>query len=206
MKIVSFVGFADSGKSTAASILAKQDYVVMSFADAIKDCLTAIFGWPRHLLEGNTKESRIFRETTDEWWAAKLGIPNFSPRFAMKNFGTEVMRHHFNEDIWVMNVEYRLNKIGDQPVVFGDVRHPNEIELTRKYGGKLIRIKKGDDPKWFTIAKQANEGDKTALWFMKEVYQIHDSEMAWIGHEIDFTIENNGTIPELEQKIFNLKL
>ena len=206
MNIVSFVGFADAGKSTAAMVLASQGYVSMSFADAIKDCLAAIFCWPRDMLEGNTPESRIFRETIDPWWAEKLGIPNFTPRYAMRNFGTECVRHHFHNLTWVFNVERRLMLSGKDSFVFGDVRHPNEINLTRQLRGKLIRIKKGDDPVWFGLAKEANAGDEEAKRIIRDVYKVHESEMAWIGCEFDHVVNNDGTIGDFVKKIANLNL
>ncbi|CAM6054466.1 unnamed protein product [Sphagnum tenellum] len=207
MKIISFVGFADAGKSTAASILAAQGYVTMSFADALKDCLSAIFGWRRDLLEGIIPESRVFRETVDQWWSDKLGIPDFTPRYAMKNFGTEVMRHHFHPDIWVMAVERRMLDLDtNQGIVFGDVRHPPEIRLTRSHGGKLVRIKKGDDPIWFDTARLANTGDGEALRIMRDVHNVHDSEMAWIGEHLDYTVVNDGSISDLADKIRTLNL
>jgi len=177
----------------------------MSFADPIKDCLSAIFRWDRDLLEGATDQSRIFRETIDQWWANRLGIPHFTPRWAMQNFGTEIMRRNFHDDIWVMSIERRLSELCENKnVVFGDVRHVNEISLTRKMGGKLIRIKKGEEPIWFEIAKKANEGDIIAKNLIENIYQIHDSEMAWIGQNIEYTISNNGTKKELKEKLFSI--
>lgn len=206
MNIVSFVGFADAGKSTAALVLASQGYISMSFADAIKDCVAAIFCWDRAMLEGNTPESRVFRMTVDPWWADKLGIPDFTPRFAMQNIGTECFRHHFHDLIWVYNVERRLMLSGADSFVFGDVRHPNEINLTKQLGGKLIRIKKGIDPVWFELAKEANAGDQDAQRIMRDIHKVHDSEMAWIGCEFDHVVNNDETISDLVKKIANLNL
>lgn len=201
--IISFVGFAESGKSTAASVLKNNGYIQMNFADAIKDCLSAIFGWPRHLLEGDTKESREFRETVDHWWAEKLEIPTFTPRYAMKFFGTDVIRKYFHQDLWVFCIERRILPIKDQPIVIGDVRHMNEMDIVKKYGGKNIRIKKGSEPEWFDIAMRANIGDKNAEILMNN-YQIHSSERAWIGYPVDHTIENNGSIIDLINKVNEL--
>ena len=205
MQIISLVGFADAGKSTAANILTQHGFVSMSYADSIKDCLSAIFGWDRDLLEGITPESRIFRETVDQWWAKNLGIPNFTPRFAMKNFGTDVMRNHFHKDIWVLNVQYRLHKMGNEKVVFGDVRHLNEITMSSDLGGLLIRIRRGDDPIWFETAKLANAGNVDAKRLMTDVYQIHETEMQWIGTDFDYVVENNGSVDDLSSKILAIK-
>ena len=62
--IIGLLGFAGSGKGTVADILVSKGFKKESFADPVKDAVAAIFGWERSLLEGDTDESRIFRETT----------------------------------------------------------------------------------------------------------------------------------------------
>ena len=83
--IVGLVGFIGSGKGTVASQLV-DDYNFRqdSFASTLKDACSVIFGWPRHMLEGDTKESREWREVVDPWWSKKLSMPNFSPRLALQ--------------------------------------------------------------------------------------------------------------------------
>src|SRR5215475_14081161 len=105
MDLIAFVGFKSSGKNTAAQALLPLGYVSLSFADAIKDALAAIFCWDRDLLEGITEESRRWREQIDPWWANALGIPQFTPRWAMTHIGTDLLRHYFHYDLWVHNVE-----------------------------------------------------------------------------------------------------
>ena len=76
-RLIAFVGFKASGKNTAAAALYPFGFVPLSFADALKDALAAIFCWDRHLLEGITDESRIWRETIDTWWASQARHPSF---------------------------------------------------------------------------------------------------------------------------------
>lgn len=192
-QLISLVGFAGSGKDTVADYLIDhRGFVALSFADALKDALAAILCWDRDLLEGETKESRIWRETVDTWWAERLGIPNFTPRWAMQNFGTEVMRKHFHAEVWILNVERRLNNLPeDQPVVIVDGRFPNELALGRRKGGHIIRVKRGPEPKWYGLALAANMGETDAREQMRAL-GIHESEWAWIGVSIDETIENHG--------------
>jgi hypothetical protein len=45
----------------------------MSFACSLKDTASVMFGWDRDLLEGDTVESRKFREQKDEFWSDKFG-------------------------------------------------------------------------------------------------------------------------------------
>ena len=43
MDLITFVGFKSSGKTTAAHALLADGYHLLSFADALKDALAAIF-------------------------------------------------------------------------------------------------------------------------------------------------------------------
>lgn len=201
MTVIALVGFAGSGKDTAAQVLADNNFHPFSFADALKDALASIFCWSRELLEGKTKESRVWRETVDPWWSAKLGIPGFTPRYALQNVGTDVMRHHFHSDLWVLNVEKRMHDLGPAAnVVLVDGRFPNELDMCRRNGGMVVRVKRGADPEWFETARLANEG----LWYAIEDMErngVHHSEWAWIGQPLDVVIENDGTVDDLLRKV-----
>lgn len=197
-QLIAFVGFKSSGKNTAADPLVRQGYLSLSFADAIKDSLASILCWPRELLEGITEESREWRETVDEFWAKRLEISFFTPRWALRHFGTEVMRWHFNPDIWVLNVERRIMLAGDVPIVIVDTRFDNEINMVRRLGGRIARIKRGSDPSWMGMALAANRGDQEAY---RSIAHIHESERSWIGCNIDATLSNDGTIIELQNSV-----
>lgn len=211
MNIVGLVGFADSGKGTASRILIEQGWQPIAFADALKDALAVVFGWSRHLLEGDTGESRKWRETVDPWWAAKLSIPHFTPRWAMQNVGTDVFRRHFHDDLWVFRVE---RSILDTPrwkagIVLTDIRFHNEGALARVMGGKVVRIKRGDEPAWFEVAHRANCSEAlceriAAATEMKEVHKVHESEWRWIGMPLDATIKNDGTVDHLQSSLLGL--
>ncbi len=195
------VGFAGSGKDSAAQHLVDLCYKKYSFADSLKDTLSTIFCWDRALLEGNTDESRAWRDKIDRWWAEKLDIPNFSPRYAMQYIGTEVFKGHFNKDIWVLNIEYKLSLVDqDERIVLVDGRFPNEFNVARRFKGKLLRIKRGYDPEWYETARKANFGDPAAMQYMIRS-NIHSSEWAWIGHAVDAIIENNGTLAQLHKNV-----
>ena len=199
--IVGLVGFAASGKDTVANIMIDSyGYSPIAFADSIKDCLASIFCWDRNMLEGSTPESRIWRERVDPWWAEKLGIPHFTPRWAMTNFGTDLMRAHFNPKIWILNTDRKLSQRRNQRTLIKDCRFANEIGSVRENGGVMYRIKRGPDPAWFSIAAEANTGCPVARAVMMGL-DVHESEWAWIGTPIDGTIDNSGTISELPEKV-----
>ena len=72
--IIGITGFIGSGKGTVANMFVERGCSEDSFAAPLKDLTSSIFGWPRHLMEGDTVESRDFRETPDLYWTKKTGI------------------------------------------------------------------------------------------------------------------------------------
>lgn len=196
MDLVGFVGFQNSGKNTAALPLEELGYTPISFADSLKDCLSAIFQWPREMIHGITPESRAWREQVDPWWAERLGIPDFTPRMAMQRVGTEAMRRHFHHDIWVSSVEKKLDAGGK--FVFTDLRYPNEINLIISRGGKVIRVRKGPEPEWYDFALENN--DRNPGLMERMFPDVHETEYAWIGSPME-TIENDSTIEVLHQRV-----
>jgi hypothetical protein len=207
VQVIGILGFKGSGKDTVGEYLVREHgFAVESFANPLKDLLAAVFGWDRALLEGNTVDSREWRETPDEWWEAKLDWKNspgaylgrFTPRVAMQVFGTDILRKHFDDSIWIKSLEARLR--GKEKVVITDCRFPNECQLITQHNGLLFRVKRGPDPEWFEFARQAAMGRE---WFqdtMKERYpKIHISEWAWLNQSAEL-IENDGTIADLYGK------
>lgn len=188
--IIGLVGFAGSGKGSVGDILTRDfGFTKVSFADGLKDSVSVIFGWPRELLEGDTDDSRKFRETKDEWWSSKLGY-SVTPRKMLQLMGTEAGRNVFHEDIWVHSVARRCELL--ENVVIPDTRFPNEIDFIRKAGGFVVRVVRGKDPSWFDTAIEANRGNVSSFNEMEEG-KVHYSEWAWIGQRMDYQIDNNGT-------------
>ena len=111
MNTIGLLGNIGSGKNTVAKYLATKGCVPTSFAGPLKDLCASIFGWERSLLEGETEESRQFRESVDLYWSKQLSIPEFTPRLALQLIGTDVMRNHFHENIWINSLEYRVKKL-----------------------------------------------------------------------------------------------
>ena len=197
--IVGLVGFIGSGKGTAGDLLKDIGFTPVSFAKGVKDVAAEMFGWPRHLLEGDTQTSREWREQPDKFWSHELG-KEFTPRLALQLLGTEVGRDVFHKDFWVIKLKNYIDNAPEQNYVVTDVRFQNEVEFIHRQGGILIEIKRGMTPHWYTIAEKANRGDLKAEKFMYE-NGPHESEWRWIGGQIDFTIENDGTMEQLKDNV-----
>ena len=201
--IVGLAGFIGAGKGAVADLLVdRHDFFKESFANSVKDAVSVIFGWNRALLEGDTPESRAWREQDDEFWSKKLGKP-FSPRLALQLMGTEAGRDVFHPDLWVHTVLRRCENAPWNNYVIADVRFPNEIKAIREAGGIVIRVKRGDEPEWYNVALKVNK--KSNYYGMAEQYpNVHFSEWAWIGSDIDAEIANNSTIEDLTEKVDSL--
>lgn len=196
--IIGFCGLIGSGKDTAADYLCNfHGFKRESFANTLKDAVSAVFGWDRELLEGRTKTAREWREQIDPWWSERLGMPDLTPRLVLQLWGTEVCRRAFHDDIWIASVENKLRQTKDN-IVITDCRFPNEIASIRNAGGRVIRIARGPDPDWFQLARIAPAE-------MKKLYpNIHASEFSWAATDFDITIDNNSTVEDLYKELKSL--
>ena len=161
----------------------------MNFGSALKDVVAKMFDWPRELLEGDTLESRQWRETVDPFWDEKLsetlrdkfGGGEFTPRKAMQVVGTDLVRNMIGQEFWCWRLQTAIEKelTEGHDVVVGDVRFDEEIRLIRGMGGQVWRVKRGQDPSEDQMSK------------------LHRSETAWVNSVIDLTIENNSSMEEM---------
>lgn len=201
--IIGVVGLIGAGKGTVAEHLVNQhNFIPDSFASTLKDACAVMFSWPRHLLEGDTTESREWREITDTWWSVELGIPNFTPRLALQIMGTDTIRNNFHQDMWLLTMKHRIQAQPNKNVVISDARFPNEINLIKESGGIIVQVTRGAKPAWYDIAEAANHGDENAQLQMKTIYSdIHFSEWAWIGTQVDYEVSNDGAVIDLHAKL-----
>ena len=201
--IVGLVGFIGAGKGTVADLLVERHgFFKESYANSLKDACSIIFGWNRGMLEGATPESRAWREQKDEWWSNKLG-KEFSPRLALQLMGTEAGRDVFHPDLWVHTVMRRCEQAPWNNYVIADVRFPNEIDAIIKSGGKVVRVRRGEDPEWYSLARECNAYNKPEI--MRNAYpEVHFSEWAWIGAHYDVVMDNNCSLDELTVRVDKL--
>ena len=203
--ILGVTGFIGSGKDTVADYLCTfHGFKRVSFAASLKDAVSAVFGWDRELLEGSTKTSREWREQKDEWWSNRLG-KEITPRWVLQYWGTDVLRNHFHQDIWVASVENKLRQTKDN-IVITDCRFANEVKAIKNVGGITMRISRGPRPEWYDAAVSFNKGEwGNMTWALsrEELRRkgVHASEYSSVGLDYDHYIENNGTIDELHQSI-----
>jgi len=192
MVIYAIHGLIGSGKDTLCNFILekyKEDAIKLSFASILKDIISIVFGWDREMLEGSTQESRIWREKRDEWWSNRLNMPNLTPRFILQNWGTDVIRNNFHEDIWIAALENKIRNCGKKVVVITDCRFLNEINFLKTLNAKFVYMKRGEEPEWLVNYKNHKIIPKN----------IHQSEYIWMeNNKFDIIIENNGTLENLK--------
>ncbi len=183
--LIGIVGLIGSGKDTVAQrLVEKHGYVRDSFAKSLKDAVSSMFNWDREMLEGDTTSSRHWREQPDKFWSERFGKP-VTPRWVLQHFGTEVMRGHMYDAIWVDSC---IGRYKGQNTVISDTRFVNEIKTIKAHGGIIICVKRGELP----TQKQMQERG------------AHQSEWDWLDSKFDITIQNNGTLEELYTKVDDL--
>jgi hypothetical protein len=206
MNLIGIVGFIGSGKDTVANKFVEAGCIHDSFANPLKDVCASTFGWDRALLEGDSTESREFRETPDMFWTRKTGIPNFTPRLALQLLGTDVMRNHFHQDIWIDSLEYRLRRKGESKcVVISDARFRNELDLIKNLGGKIIWVQREELPEWYETAKTAHSNAISRKIMETKYKDVHESEWNWAGYDVDYVIKNVGTLEELYKDVLKIQ-
>lgn len=202
------VGFLGSGKGTVADIFVEEyGFVKDAFANPLKDATAAIFGWDRALLEGDTNESREFREKIDPFWSVNLGKIHFTPRLALQLMGTEAGRDVFGEQLWVAALARRYTLLpGRKNMVVADVRFPNEIRAIEDLGGHVVRVQRGPEPDYYNDAYSQNTNALFGEDAMANRWpDVHPSEWAWIGRvQNGYHIENDRGLDELRAAVHQM--
>lgn len=185
-RLIALAGHAGSGKNTVAKILGGYE---ISFADPLKKFCKELFDFSEDQIYGPSE----CRNARDPRYIKPDG-EFLTPRFALQTLGTEWGRNCY-EHIWAeFGVRRALKYLADpdlarcvprlQTVIITDCRFINEARAVKKAGGEVWRI----------VRLGAGLSGAAAL---------HPSEAEQESEEflslIDKTIENNGTLSDLER-------
>jgi len=220
-QIIALCGLEGSGKNTAADLLVKRGFLAVSFAHTLKKACAVIFGWEFEMLEGITAASRAWREQVDEFWSTELGIPGLTPRRVLQLVGTNALRDHFSNKIWVASLKRQL--INDitamggvgHDIVITDCRFPSEALAIKDWGGMMVNVtRQATLPKWWEdywiLKKEVEHPDQNRVFTNEElctevarvVYEepgVHPAETSLLPYDgFDCQIQNDGTLEELE--------
>lgn len=178
MHNIALIGKARSGKDTAALWLVRnRHYTRLAFADPLKEMAISIDPFvPTHY--GVTV--RLSALIADVGWEyAKDQYPEV--RRILQHTGQTV--REYDDEFWITAMRRKLNgaEAWNLPVVVTDVRYPNEAQMLRARGFKMVRINRPA-----TLAGLA---------------AVHSSETALDDYDADVTITNSGGLPLLYDQV-----
>lgn len=135
--IIGLAGRKQSGKTSAAIKLEKSGFVRLSFADPIREMLSAL------LIDCGYLHTDI--QTMLSADKEKIIDPiGKSARHLLQTLGTEWGRVCINSELWVLAARLKIEASEADYIVFDDVRFENEAAMIRDLGGLIIHIDRGD--------------------------------------------------------------
>lgn len=173
--VLGITGRARSGKDTAAVLLStinpEKGYRRAAFADPLKDMAAILCDEPVHLFH------------TDLGKASLTSLHGRTRRSLLQLLGTECLKPHFGEDVWCRLMEKKIKDGSLGPrVVITDLRFDAEAEMVHHLGGKVLLIERLES------GLAGAEAD-------------HASERGIDPDKVDYTIQNNGSLRELEYEL-----
>ena len=214
--LISVSGKIGSGKDTAAEIIQQitpyHNWRVKKFAGKLKQIASILTGIPVENFE-----SQDFKRTflSREWDIVKLVgsglrqdglfgpktpvIEQMSVRDLLQKLGTESMRNGLHENVWVnalfSDYKPRREKIVDSSDVDEYTSSmPNWIITDTRFPNELLSVKERNG---ITIKIVRDSGNEVGTQHISETALDHVEDWNYI-------IENNGSIEELKQKLFDI--
>ena len=181
--IIVLCGGIGSGKSTACDYLVQSlGFEETSFAEPLKK-LAVSLGFDEKDVYG-TQEDKM---RVNPYW----GI---SGRQFMQRFGTDITRknsHLLGEgisNVWIKAVECKMEKakVKGTNLVVSDGRFEDEIEAVRKYGGIVVKLRRGN------VYESNHESN-------------HESEKNFDKIKADYEYNNVGSKEDLYEFLSNLR-
>lgn len=183
IKLAGTTGFKRSGKDTTGDHMQDEHgYISLSLAGNLKKACGAVFTFSDAQLYGDQKE------VIDPRW-------KHTPREILQKVGTELFRErlaelcdHIDNDIWIKSLEikmmdmYRQDPVNNNKFIITDVRFDNEAEFIKRLGGVMIRVNRFD-------------------YTDEEVSKMHKSERSIPLMDVDYDIDNRGTLDDLYRKV-----
>lgn len=176
--ILGISGYARAGKNTIADILTDlYGFSQLSFAGPLKEAVYRL----NPLVQGNQRVQDIIDQFG--WDQAKDSFPEV--RKLLQRMGTEVGRDLFSDSFWIDMADKAVqNTVGS--IVFTDVRYENEALFITENNwdgeGYIIRVTRpGIGP-----------------------VNAHASDTGIRDDLVDFTINNNGSLEDLKNKVKEL--
>lgn len=176
-RIVGFAGQAQSGKNTAAEVLAAEGWIRLAFADPIRELVEYLDPIIDAATDPPLRASQAVARVGYE--QAKASYPEF--RATLQQLGAGA-RNVLGSTIWADAAEDRIKTLtaAGHHIVFTDVRYQTEVDLIRSHGGKVIEV---------TRIGSGLPGDAGT----------HETETQELT--VDATISNDKMVADLHEKV-----
>lgn len=178
-KIIGFTGLPGTGKDTITDYLVEaHGFTKYSFADPIKECLNARFGWSMANWQDREWKDQPNRLWGSRWDRQTSSYKAYSPREWAQWLGTEVGRDMFGQDCWVNVFRQRVTVTEGgltKRWAIPDVRFENEAAIIRGLGGVIVHLVRDN-------IKPTND---------------HISNKGIASNMNDYKFSNNGTVQDL---------
>jgi hypothetical protein len=178
-RLIGITGPKGSGKDTAVQSLVESGYVVIKFADGLKNMLRTYLR--EYGLDDVTIERMIEGDLKEVPHDAFCGR---TPRHAMQTLGTEWGRMMIGPKLWTNLFKKKASR--HEKVACTDLRFMNEDEAMQE-------IKKdGVEVETARIVRPNKDGT---------VADLHQSEVEQYSIGVNHVVRNDGTIEELRGKL-----
>ena len=172
----SISGYIETGKSTIANMLQKHGYRPLAFAGPLKDVVAYMWNLDRALLEGDTLESRQWREKP-------IGVGKPTARDVLQRCGTNVFRA-LSFGIWLDVMARRTYG----KVFYTDTRFLNELNFAVQQGIETIRVLRPDLP----IRANMHISETEHTQYTEYDYEIiNDGTLEDLEYKVLLIINNN---------------
>lgn len=176
--VIGITGYAQHGKNTVGDILVNNhDFIQLAFADKVKECALAI----NPIIFNHIGNNIYLNEYVSKlgWDEAKK---HSEVRRLLQHVGTDMGRVILGQNIWIDLVMKQIESNKDY--VITDVRFQNEVDAIHLAGGEIWRILRP--------------------FYDNNVGTRHISESGIDSLDTDRVIMNNGTIEDLENKVYEI--
>lgn len=176
----------------------KGKYMECAFADALKKIASVMFEFPNvsqmdlhEILRGDIDETRKLREKIYTIDYDKCGIK--TGRSCLEFLGTDVMRNHFDDAVWIKILQRDTLKYRKQgiTIIVPDARFENEKDAIEFVDGFFIVVYRDEKD---LVLTEADKKTHPAKWkFLEFLPNIKNLKK----------IHNNSTLEELYEKVQN---
>ena len=181
-RIIAITGLAGHGKDTVGTFLNLIGFQQYAFADSLKEDLLKLNPYAGLSKTGMVRLGQIVQ--TVGWTEAKK---NPEVRRLLQVYGTEVIRHSFDQNVWVDRLSTKIFKAKSRKVVITDLRFVNEARWVHDtMGGEIWRV-----------VRPMQDVDMP----MDDRAKIHSSEMEIAAIHADIEIANTGTLEDLKREV-----